>query len=83
MMKVAQELQNIKYAYKKTIRIQRQGFQLELEKINKKLEMVESRAIVFEKKVQLLKNYKLLLKKELAQSAYTNTNQQNKVVIDQ
>lgn len=38
--------------------------------------MIESRAVIFEKKIQLLKSCKLTLEKKLAQNAYTNTNWQ-------
>lgn len=76
IMEFAQELQDIKYAYKEAMEIQRQSFQLKLEKINKKLEMVEFRVIVLEKEVQLLKNCKLILEKELALNTYANTDWQ-------
>lgn len=66
MIEVVQELQNIKYAYKKAMKIQKQSFPLELEKVNKKLKTVKSRIIIIEKKVQLLKNCKSMLKKKLA-----------------
>lgn len=66
MIEVVQELQNIKSAYEKTMKIQKQSFPLELEKVNKKLKTVKSRVIIIEKKVQLLKNCKSMLKKKLA-----------------
>lgn len=44
--------------------------------MNEKLEMIKSRAVVFEKEVQLLKSCKLMLEKKLAQNAYANINWQ-------
>ena len=76
MTEVAHELQGIKHAHEEAMGIQRQGFQLELEKVKEKLEMVESRAVELEKGVQLLKSRKPTLEKELAQSAHANTNRQ-------
>lgn len=74
MTEVAHELQGIKHAHEEGMGIQRQGFQLELEKVKEKLEMVESRAVELEKGVQLLKSRKPTLENELAQSAHANTN---------
>ena len=83
MTEVVHKLQNIKFMYEKAMKIQRQGFQLELEKVKKKLEMVESKAVVLETEVELLKICKPTLEKELAQSVYANINLQNKAVTDQ
>ncbi len=69
MTEVALELQGIKQAHEEAMGIQRQSFQLELERIKEKLEIVEE-------EVRLLKSRKSTLEKELTQSVHANTSRQ-------
>lgn len=83
MTEVAQKLQGIKPAHEEAMGIQGQGFQLELERVKEKLEIVESKAVVLEKEVQLLKGRKPTLEKELDQSAHAIQIGKNKSVTGQ
>lgn len=57
-MEVAHELQGIKQAHKEEMRIQRQCFQLKLERVKEKLEIVKSRLVALEKEVRSIKSLK-------------------------
>ena len=69
MTEVVLKLQSIKQAHEEAMGIQRQSFQLKLERIKEKLKIVEE-------KVRLLKCRKPTLEKELTQSVHANTSRQ-------
>lgn len=62
MTEVALELQGMKRAHVEAMGIQSQGFQLELERVKKKLDLVESRLAALEEELRLLKNRKCACK---------------------
>ena len=55
IIEVALKVQGIKQAHKEAIGIQRQNFQFKLEKLKKKLEIVESKSIALKEEIQVLK----------------------------
>ena len=55
MTEVIFKVQWIKQAHEKAIRIQRQNFQFKLEKLKKKLEIVEFKSVTLEEKIWILK----------------------------
>ena len=59
MLEVGHELQAIKMAHAEAMEVQRQGFQLELEKVKEKLGLVESRSETLEEELGLLKALKV------------------------
>lgn len=61
MTEVALEVQGIKRAHEEAMRIQRQSFQFELERVKERLEMVESRSVALEEEIRSLKNRKSTL----------------------
>ena len=76
MMEVALELQGIKQAHEEAIGIQRQSFQLKLERVKEKLEMVESQSVGLEEEVRSLKSPKPTHEQEPTQSAHATTRRQ-------
>lgn len=52
MLDVGHELQAINMTHVKAIELQRQGFQLELEKVKEKLGLVKSRSETLEEKLR-------------------------------
>lgn len=76
---IALRLQGIKQGNKKEIGISKQSFQLKLEKIKEKLEIVESQLIAFKEKVGSLKSLKPTYKQESAQNTHANTKRQKPV----
>lgn len=73
MTKVMLKVQQIKQAYEEAIEIQRQNFRFKLEKLEEKLEIVDSRSVAFETEIQMPKTRKQILKIKLAQSIYIKT----------
>lgn len=76
MTEVALDLQGIKRAYAEAMEIQGQSFQLELERVKEKLELIESKSALLEQELRLLKNRKPTLEKELVESAHASNSRQ-------
>lgn len=55
IQEVAQEFQEIRQAYKQTIKTQRRNFVIELERVNGRLYEVETESLTLKNKVKILK----------------------------
>lgn len=68
MLEVIRKLQVIKQAHKEVMEAQRVSFQVELERIKKKLQMGETQSVGLENEIKTLKAQKQMLEKRSAQT---------------
>lgn len=68
MLEVIRKLQVIKQAHKEVMEAQRESFQVELERIKKKLQMGETQSVGLENEIKTLKAQKQMLEKRSAQT---------------
>ena len=68
MLEVTRELQVIKQAQEVVMEAQRESFQVELERIREKLQMVETRSVGLENEIKTLKAQKQMPEKRTAQT---------------
>ena len=65
MQEVTHDLQSMRKAQEEAMEIQKQYFQLELEKVKEELELLESRSCALEKKIKSLKAQKIAQEQRL------------------
>lgn len=68
MLEVIRKLQVIKQAHKEVMEAQRESFQVELERIKKKLQMGETQSVGLENEIKTLEAQKQMLEKRSAQT---------------
>lgn len=69
MLEVTRELQVIKQAQEEVMETPRESFQVELERIREKLQMVETRSVELENEIKTLKAQKQMAEKRTAQTS--------------
>lgn len=83
MTEVGRELQVLKLAHAEAMEVQKQGFQLEFEKVREKLGLVESRSETLDGELRLLKALKVTPAKSTSTAKIVPIVNQNKIEGDE